>query len=320
MMMKKENCMRPLRMTGDMLAADLDAFQKDGQPAHMIMQFVWTMFRDGEKEPVFYSFSFGENWMQPPTVHRLADSPLKPHVCLRGDGSAQSTPRRAAYAAAGVGRWELRDPEHNFRAVFTEDGIEVEDREVTLKLTLFSEGARFDEGCAMGVPYLVHFGSLTGTYQGKAIRGAGGFEKLALYPDRLKAFREGAPEASAYSKMTVLDLSGVREDGTAESCFLTLYDDDRAIAFYQHDGEAPVLSDEVLFHGEYARLPYVKDDSVVLQNGIFRFAGKEIHYAAKYGFRGGGDPLAQEEGYGTSAGSWYEGDVPYGHEAEFATA
>lgn len=161
----------------------------------------------------------------------------------------------------------------------------------------------------MGAPYLVHFAECYGTYRGKPLAGMGGTEKCMAYPD----------STGEYQSMIVMDLAGKRQDGRCESCIVYVYSDNRAMAFYHLEGEAPVSALQVKFCGAFRPLAYAGDETLVLVQADCCFGGKKIHYQAEYGFRGGGDPLDETEGFSNTAGSWYEGEAFYPHTQEFAT-
>ncbi len=205
--------------------------------------------------------------------------------------------------------YEIGSADAGFLIQLNSCGIHITGAKLDIYAKYLPFGVFFGEGCAFGAPYLAHFAEVSGTYQGKVVTGMGGTEKIMAYPDT----------DAHYQSLIVIDLAGKRPDGRCESCMIYLYSQGRALAFYHLEGEEPRTSDKVEFHGNFEPLLYTGNSTLLLTGAVCRFSGKEIHYEAKYGFRGGGAPEDEKEGFSNTGGSWYEGRQPYPHTAEFAT-
>jgi len=62
------------------------------------------------------------------------------------------------------------------------------------------------------------------------------------------------------------------------------------------------------------RLPYMKDGTCTCKDAVFRFAGKEIHFTGKWGYKGlTAYPRVELNGQSQNMGTFYEGKKHYEH-------
>ncbi len=305
--------------TTESWAIEPECFRKGDMLPHMHSQYIWVFLRDEEDTPMFFSVCFTPTGMSGCTLHRLGKTPYEKQRRL-ADPSIYNhrVSQECVYEARqGDPTWmssdeityEIGTEKPDFRVRLNSRGIYIIGADMDVYVKYLPFGAFFGEGCPFGAPYLAHFAEACGTYQGRPVIGMGGTEKIMGYPDT----------AAEYQSQIVLDLAGRRPDGRCESAIIYLYSQGRAMAFYHLEGEAPVTAGEVEFQGRFEPLPYTEDGTLLLMEAVCRFGGKELHYQAKYGFRGGGDPLDEKEGFSNTGGSWYEGSAFYLHREEFAT-
>lgn len=147
---------------------------------------------------------------------------------------------------------------------------------------------------------------LTGTYEGKKVQGLAHIDR---------SFKQHGNDE--YSLLGYIDneYDGIREDGRKETAIIHIdTSTGKVFAYYWLEGEEPVVSDNVIMEAEWIRLPYCKDGTCVYKSAVYKFAGKEIHYTAKWGSKGfTAYPRLDKYGQSQTFGTWYEGKTPYKH-------
>lgn len=147
---------------------------------------------------------------------------------------------------------------------------------------------------------------LTGTYEGKKVQGLAHIDR---------SFKQHGNDA--YSLLGYIDneYDGIREDGRKETAIIHIdVSTGKVFAYYWLEGEEPVVSDTVIMEAEWVRLPYCNDGTCIYKNAVYKFAGKEIHFTAKWGSKGFTSyPRLDKYGQSQVYGTWYEGQAPYKH-------
>jgi hypothetical protein len=159
-------------------------------------------------------------------------------------------------------------------------------------------------------PYLIQMSTMHGIYGGKEMTFLGG-------SDRTYGSLDEGLEFVKKRKVFIdhLFFVGVRHDGTREWGYVFVNELNRG-GFYCKDGEEPIVTTDVEFHPTWEPLSYAGDGAQLLTKATYSFGGKEIHYEAKYGWRGhdekylNGGPCGMH-GFSQGSGIWYEGSNPY---------
>ncbi|MDQ0361061.1 hypothetical protein [Breznakia pachnodae] len=147
---------------------------------------------------------------------------------------------------------------------------------------------------------------LTGTYEGKPVLGLAHIDR---------SFKQHGNDK--YELLGYIDneFDGIREDGRRETAIIHIdTTTEKVFAYYWLEGEEPIVSDTVIMEAEWVRLPYCNDGTCIYKEAVYRFAGKEIHFTAKWGTKGfTAHPRLDKYGQSQVMGTWYEGKTPYKH-------
>lgn len=148
---------------------------------------------------------------------------------------------------------------------------------------------------------------ITGTYEGKPVKGVGCYDRLFKPQTIAGDFADTFDYISS-------NCIGIREDGRKEAAFFCLGADGSAVAYYWLEGEEPIVSESIEFQGDWVHLPYTNDGTVVCTDFVWTIGEKEIHFSGKWGAKGFTEtPRIDRHGQSQVFGTWYEGKTPYQH-------
>lgn len=314
------------QITGDDLALKPAVFQNETDGYGELMQYAcWIMlFPDGvEEKPLYFMRNFNVDsfrWMgiiNPGDT--VVDHQTEAHVHDLAQGDARVTP------------YHLEDPDTDTYVICSEEpyafysfspkgGHWVEGRDgcvfdLTFEPMGFSSIEHVNSPRGSGV--LLNPVMVTGTYEGRPVKGMGGWDRT-FRPQNMTA---ADTNKRSFAYITSY-LNGIREDGRKELVYtlISTYGgrNGKGIGIYCIDGEEPVVTDQVyLENGVFRRLPYLPegDHTVALAAGTWKFGGKEFHLDCRWGGKGyTAGPRIERIGQSQTYGRWYEGKEPYKQE------
>jgi hypothetical protein len=298
--------------------------EKDGY-ATLLQYAVWAMlFPNGVKaKPIYFMRNMNpDSWRWMGIINpgnSVIDPQTEAHVHDLAQGNAVCTPYHLE--SKNPDTYVISSEEPYAWYSFSKDGgrwIEGRDGcvfDLKFKPMAYSEYEHADSprgSIAQLTPVIVE-----GTYEGKPVRGMGGYDRT--YIPRGMTIEEANFKSFAYISVY---FNSIRSDGRHEHCYGLLPTINGKNGYgegvYYIDGEEPIVTNEVVLeNGVFRRLPYLKegDHTVALTGGVWKFGGREFHMDCKWGGKGFTSyPKIERVGQSQTYGTWYEGSEPYEQE------
>lgn len=313
-----------VKLTSEDLSLTPPRLETNGEPTPLATGYNYcTWQEDPNQPPIQYLRSFNGEILKSGGFIRLGETPVSPHSVLSHN--------KKIYPVGSPLQYEevKGDPEG-----LTDDLVTYEQRAADPKLLYrySSKQARIVEGDVMdwtfdylpyamvvnengplGVPYICQQAIISGTYEGRKVSFLGAWDRI---------YRSTTMEATYGKLFKYLNFIGIQPNGCREWGIAMIFGN-KGVGFYCKDGEEPVVSTNVEFQATWAPLAYLGDGTVTFTKATFSFAGKVIHYEAKYAYRGWDEESIlslRKHGYNLTSGAWYEGSTPYNHEKSFTFA
>lgn len=315
--MKKYN-VEYRRLTNDDFSRNPACFNEDVPHAtcRLIRHDNCGMILRGYDNPHYYFHNMDMETSRWAGIIRLGDGPLGLQTGVHDEDMVQFEPLtpygviRKNPLTYGV--MTTRGIEMEFQ--YNEAGCTIREGKNGSILDVKGEWFPYGVICHIGSEYNIPFIHLPvlleGTYQGEKVKFLACIDRI-FSPEGLEEdiIRNATEYISSYC-------SGVREDGRREFFMaLITHDNGKGLGIYWLEGEDPIITDEVVNEGEWIKLPYVDDGTVVNPNQVWRFGGKEFHVIGKWGAKGfTAKPRMERHGQSQYFGTWYEGNTPYQHE------
>lgn len=303
------------KMKLDDLSMEPKWFQTNGDEPDIILRHLnWMMFYvEGESIPYYYMRNSEADKYRWGGVVKLGDGPLAPQTGGHYLDLAQKDAEVDAYKKVSDDpvTYSTGTKEPFSEQTFAEEyAILKEGDFLDFKCEYWPVGLFAHTESAWNGEYLYYPFTVTGTYEGKPVKGLGQIDRA--YGQLHKA-QERIGAAVGY----VLDgaYSGIRKDGRREVFYGYIQGKNgHGVAYYWLEGEEPIITEEIYLETEFYHLPYLpaEDPTCACKDAVWRFADKEIHFTGRWGSRRfTSDPLDVKVGYSNSYGTWYEGKTPY---------
>lgn len=310
-----------VKLTSEDLSLTPARFAVDGKPVPLATGYVWATWQeDPDMPPIHYLRSFDGEKLKSGGFVRLGDSPVSPHIVLSHNKNIFPVGNPLLYTEVKGDPEGLTDDPVTYEQRATDPKLLhrysskhahiVEANLMDLTFDYLPYAMVVNENGALGCPYIQQQAIITGTYEGKKVSFLGGWDRM---------FRLTAMQASYGQLFFGIVCSGIRSDGCREWGCAMIFGK-KSIGFYCKDGEEPVVSSDVKFKATWEPLTYLGDGTVTFTKATFSFAGKVIHYEAKWGYRGWDEESIlslRKPGYCMTSGTWYEGSTPYRFEKSF---
>lgn len=279
------------------------------------------LYPEGEEgKPIYYFRHSNIDSVRWAGMIHLGDGPLAPQREAHVHDLAQNADRTTVYARVSEQPeiWAFRGIDKEFEIAYYEDGSATwkEGKDgciLNIKAEPFPYALFTHKKSVMRAPIWLQQCLLSGTYEGKPVKGMGGFDRTFLSDHQGQESLWAAGCTIYFSNI----YSGIREDGRRECFFgqISVNQNDYGVAYYYIDGEEPVVSDKLHLEAQFHHLPYAPGDpTVVYTDAVFTFADKEIHFHGKWGAKGfTATPRIEKLGQSHCFGEWYEGKTPYRH-------
>jgi len=314
-----------IRLTSDDISLMPKRFNIDGKSAPLATGYVWCTFQDDpDLPPIHFLRSFDKDKFKSGGIIRLGDSPVHPHTVLEYNKEMYKVGDSVEYTkvkgvSSGLNNdntiYEQRISNPRLLHQYSTKQARIVEADV-LDLTYdYLPYALVVHGSgALGVPYMQQCAIINGTYKGKKVSFLGGWDRM---------FRSTVMQATYGQLFAGIVFIGITPDGCREWGSVMMFGS-RGFGYYCKDNEEPVVSTDVkMENATWEPLSYLDDGTVTFTKATFRLANKEIHYDAKWGYRGWDEESIlslRKNGYSLSSGSWYEGFTPYKHEKTFTFA
>ena len=177
-----------------------------------------------------------------------------------------------------------------------------------IPITIFDHGGTFADAVVMNQPCI-----FSGYFNGIPVIGMGNYDRTYV-PETLT---KNVNDDAAYIYIAG---DGIRQDGRIESYLVIInFESDMfettVLGLYWLEGEDPIIVNDASIEGDWYRLPYVDDGTIIFKDAVFHIGNKRINFTAKWGSKGFTEkPRIERHGQAQVFGTFYEGDEPYEHE------
>lgn len=305
------------KITIDDLSVAPKYFQTDEADPYVIFRHLnWMMFTIKDDPNPYYFMRNNEldkyRWGG---VVRLGDGPLAPQTgCHYYDIAQKDTPVIPYAKVSDNPIIYSTGTKYPFsEQTYTEKYAVLKERDIVdFKCEYWPVGL-FSQNLSIFIEYLYQPFSLTGTYEGKPVKGIGQFDRVY---GQVNKTEQKYTAMAGYVLSSVY--SGIRKDGRREWFYgYKQGTNDNRLAIYWLEGEDTIVTEDVFLETNYYHLPYLppEDPTCACKDIVWKFADKEIHYTGKWGSRRfNAKPLENKVGYANTFGTWYEGNTAYEYE------
>jgi hypothetical protein len=178
-----------------------------------------------------------------------------------------------------------------------------------VKGTWFENGLICHPDSEYGIPFMHLPALFEGTCLGKPVQFLGCIDRIFAPAGMEKSVLASATRyVSSYC-------SGILPDGRKEWFMgLLCHDNGKGLGIYWRQGEPAIITDNVFLEGQWERLPYVNDGTVLCPDAIWHLDDLEVHVHGKWGSKGFTDtPRLDRHGQSQMFGSWHAGKSEYKH-------
>lgn len=313
---KKMIELEAIQLTENDLSLSPDRFYVNGEERQLFAGWVWGVLQDDptpNRPPIHYLREFDGNSIHPNGGFiRLAETPVQKHQGLEHCFEMHRGDKDVSYVKCeneSEYSYEIKAQDPYMLYQFSPHKVHMAEADfIDVEYELMPYALAVYECGALKAGYMHQHAIIRGTYEGKPIHYLGGFDRM------YGGWNFGQ---LMFTGMTFM---GIHEDGTREWGFMGLIGKDRGMAFYCKDGEMPIATTELSVDAEFVPLEYTDDTTMVFRKAVFKFAGKEIHYQAKWGYRGQTYEPETQPGMCQSSGVWYEGKEPVTFKESFVYA
>lgn len=326
-MINERNGIRAIELTDDDFSPSPIRLNENGVPAKLSIHLCWFDLFDEEhpnEPPYFYLRECTPVKAINCGMIRYGKTPLTYHTPIAKIDELTPFGTPVVYMRVegdpdgltdDVQTWEAKsiDPNHKLVIRYSSKAVHVTDGDLLNVTGIFLPWAMESHSdVGLGFPYLTGHAEYSGTYNGRKVRGLGGWDRSFA----------GELEANMAGRLFIgLVFIAIREDGRRECGFINQLGN--GMCFYWLEGNDPITSDKVYVdHLHWEEVPYLNDGTMTFTEAVFHAPeiGLEIHYHAKYGRRGQNIIPEDRPGMGQTAGEFYVGKTPYRHKEVFCFA
>ncbi|MCD8016230.1 MAG: hypothetical protein LUE97_00200 [Oscillospiraceae bacterium] len=304
-----------VRMSADEMSIKPERFREIIPNATLGRYYTWLIYRDDPALPPISGLRImnRDGFLSPLGMVRMGDTPLTHQTILpitnktHGRGPAQYLPSETQESAKV---YEAKGTDPDVLVQYADRWARIKESDIVdIQLDYTPYGLVVYPDCPFpGSAYLLQHLIGHGTIEGKEYKILGACDRLVgdFSPHRLKI------------PMVYFSSVGIREDGKVENACFTIVGDDRFM-LYCVEGEKPIALPDFDAQLKWELVPYMPDkDTYTVTEATYRFADREIHYKAKWGFSGNCDEMQDVKGFSQSSGIWYTGPTEYKHEPDFS--